>query len=73
MWNFIMKQAMKSQLKNIPKDQQEKIMGLIDKNPEFFTQMAEKVKKKIDSGKPQMEAMMEVMQENKNELQEMMK
>jgi phage-related minor tail protein len=68
-----MKQAMKSQLKNVPKDQQEKIMGLIDKNPEFFTQMAEKVKKKIDSGKPQMTAMMEVMQENKDELQKMMK
>ena len=68
-----MKQAMKSQLKNVPKDQQEKIMGLIDKNPEFFTQMAEKVKNKIDSGKPQMAAMMEVMQENREELQKMMK
>ena len=64
---------MKSQLKNVPKDQQEMIMTLIDKNPEFFKQMAEKVKKKIDSGKPQMAAMMEVMQENKAELQDMMK
>jgi hypothetical protein len=73
MLNFIMKQAMKSQLKNVPKAEQEKIMGLIDKNPEFFTQMAEKVKKKIDSGLPQMTAMMEVMQENRTELQEMMK
>lgn len=68
-----MKQAMKSQLKNVPKDQQEKIMGLIDKNPEFFTEMAKKVKSKIDSGKPQMTAMMEVMQENKEDLQRMMK
>jgi len=73
MLNFIMKQAMKSQLKNVPKAEQEKIMGLIDKNPEFFTQMAEKVKKKIDSGLPQMTAMMEVMQENKTELQDMMR
>ena len=73
MWNFIMKQAMKSQLKNVPKEQQEKIMNLIDKNPEFFTQLAEKVKKKIDSGKPQMAAMMEVMQEHKAELQDMMR
>lgn len=64
---------MKSQLKNVPKAEQEKIMGLIDKNPEFFTQMAEKVKKKIDSGLPQMTAMMEVMQENKTELQDMMR
>lgn len=73
MWNFIMKQAMKSQLKNVPKDQQEKIMGLIDKNPDFFKDMAEKVKTKIDAGKPQMTAIMEVMQENKEVLQEMMK
>ncbi len=73
MFNFIMKQAMKSQLKNVPKDQQEKIMELIDKNPEFFKQMAEKVKKKIDAGQPQMSAMMEVMQENKEELQKMMR
>ena len=64
---------MKSQLKNVPKEQQEKIMELIDKNPEFFTQLAEKVKKKIDSGKPQMAAMMEVMQEHKAELQDMMR
>ena len=64
---------MKSQLKNVPKEQQEKIMNLIDKNPEFFTQLAEKVKKKIDSGKPQMAAMMEVMQEHKAELQDMMR
>ena len=68
-----MKQVMKSQLKNVPKEQQEKIMELIDKNPEFFTQLAEKVKKKIDSGKPQMAAMMEVMQEHKAELQDMMR
>lgn len=68
-----MKQAMKSQLKNVPKEQQDKIMELIDKNPEFFTQLAEKVKKKIDSGKPQMAAMMEVMQEHKAELQDMMR
>jgi hypothetical protein len=67
-----MKQAMKSQLKNVPKDQQEKIMSLIDKNPEFFKEMAGKVKKKIDAGKPQMSAMMEVMQENKEELQRLM-
>jgi hypothetical protein len=73
MWNFVMKQAMKSQLKNVPKDQQEKIMSLIDKNPEFFTQMAEKIKKKIDGGKPQMAAMMEVMQENREELQRLMR
>ena len=64
---------MKSQLKNVPKEQQEKIMELIDKNPEFFTKLAEKVKNKIDSGKPQMSAMMEVMQENKEELQRMLK
>jgi len=68
-----MKQAMKSQLKNVPKDQQEKIMALIDENPEFFTQLAEKIKKKVDSGKPQMAAVMEVMQENKEELQKMMR
>jgi gas vesicle protein len=68
-----MKHAMKSQLKNVPKDQQEKIMELIDKNPDFFKQMAEKVKKKIDAGQPQMSAMMEVMQENKTELQDIMK
>jgi len=64
---------MKSQLKNVPKDQQEKIMALIDENPEFFTQLAEKIKKKVDSGKPQMAAVMEVMQENKEELQKMMR
>ena len=72
MFNFIMKTAMKSQLKNVPKDQQEKIMELIDKNPDFFKQLAEKVKNKIDTGTPQMTAVMEVMQEHQDELKKML-
>ena len=42
-----MKTAMKSQLKNVPKDQQEKIMELIDKNPDFFKQLDTRVSKAI--------------------------
>ena len=67
-----MKTAIKSQLKNVPKDQQEKIMELIDNNPDFFKQLAEKVKSKIDAGKPQMTAVMEVMQEHQDELKKML-
>lgn len=72
MFNFIMKQAMKSQLKGIPEAQQKIILDAIDKNPDFFKKMAEKIKSKVDNGANQMSAMMEVMQDNKEELKKLL-
>ncbi len=70
--NLITKQAMKSQLKNLPADQQEKILAAMENNPEFFEKIANEIKQKQKEGKGEMQASMEVMREHQGEFQKMM-
>ena len=70
--NFLMKQMMKKQLKGMPQDQQDMIMEIVEKNPEFFNTIAEEVKKETDAGKDQMMATMMVMKKHQAELQRSM-
>lgn len=66
-----MKQMMKRQTKNMPKDQQEKIMELVSKNPELFQKIGEEVDRRVKKGgESQMKATMEVMKKYQNELRE---
>ncbi|MDD4804263.1 MAG: hypothetical protein PHN69_03740 [Candidatus Pacebacteria bacterium] len=70
--NIMMKQVLKSQLKGLPQDQQDKIISAIEKNPEFFDNIAKKIEQKMKEGKDKMSASMEVMRENQNELRKLM-
>jgi hypothetical protein len=70
--NMIMKQAMKSQMKGLPKDQQDKILGAIDRNPEFFEGLAKQIEQKQKEGKGKTEASMQVMRENQDKLRKLM-
>jgi len=65
---FLLKKMLKSQLKDMPKDQQEKIFKLVSENPELFQKIATEAQAKIKEGKDQMSAMMEVMGEHQDEL-----
>ena len=71
--NFLMKQFMKSQLKGIPEEQQEKLFSAIEKNPELFTNMGKKIEEKVKSGQDKMSAAMEVAREYQKELTEALK
>ena len=66
--DFITKQLVKKQLKGVPEDQQKKIMTLIEKDPEFFKVIGEKIQEEIKKGKGQMEATMIVMKEHREKL-----
>lgn len=70
--NILMKQMLKSQMKNVPQEQQDKIISAIEKNPQFFEDIAQKIKQKVSEGKDQMSASMEVMRENQEELRKLM-
>ncbi len=70
--NLMLRQMLKSQLKDVPKEQQEKVIAAIEKNPQFFENIAKKVDQKMKEGKDQMAATMEVMRENQEELKKMM-
>lgn len=70
--NMMMKQMLKSQMKGLSEDQQEKILKAIEDNPEFFENIAKRIEQRIKEGKDQMSAAMEVMRENQDELRKMM-
>lgn len=69
---FLMKKLIQRQLKSLPKDQQEMIGGLIEKNPDLFMQLAQEVQQEMASGKPQQAAMMAVAMKHKDTLGKLM-
>ncbi len=66
--NFIFKAMLKKQLKGVPDDQIDMIIAAMEKNPDFFKTLADKIKAKMDAGVSQQDAAMEVMTENGEEL-----
>jgi hypothetical protein len=73
MFNFLMKKMLQQQLKGLPQDQQDKILGAFEKNPQLFKKIAEEVKAETKKGKDQQTASMLVMMKYKRELQDLMK
>lgn len=67
-----MKMMLQRQLKNLPKDVQEKLMAAIEKNPDFFKKILEEIQQKVKSGQSQMAATQQVMMAYKADLQKMM-
>ena len=72
MQDFLLKQAMKWKMKDVPKEQQEQIMALVQKDPELFKKIGEEVEKRAKNGEPQMKATMEVMKKYRTELAALM-
>ena len=70
---FLMRKMLERQLKNVPKEDQEKMIGMITKNPEFFQKIAVEVKANMDGGMEQMPATMEVMKKYETEFKALQK
>lgn len=64
---------MKSQLKNMPKDQAEMISTMVEQNPELFMKIAKETQALVKGGKDQMVATMEVSKKYEKELRQMMR
>ncbi|HMP67631.1 MAG TPA: hypothetical protein PKA60_02690 [Candidatus Paceibacterota bacterium] len=71
--NFLMKAMLRKQMKNIPAEQQDKIISAFEKDPEFFKKIADQIQAKVKAGRDQQAAAMEVMRENQSKLSELMK
>ncbi len=63
-----MRKMLKSKMKGVPEAEQQKIFDAIEKNPQFFQEIAVAVQAKMKEGKDQMAAVMEVMQSRTDEL-----
>ncbi len=63
---------MERQMKNLPADQREMMMKLIEDNPEFFENIAKEIEQEVKAGKSQMAAGMSVMRKHQAKLQQLM-
>ncbi|MCK5285822.1 MAG: hypothetical protein KAJ58_01185 [Candidatus Pacebacteria bacterium] len=71
--DMMMKKMLKSQLKDVPEAEQEKILKVVTENPELFQKIGTEVQAKMKEGKDQMTATMEVMSNYQNELKDILK
>jgi hypothetical protein len=69
---FLLKKLIASKLGNLPKEQQEKIISIVTKNPKLFEEIAMKIKARTDSGANQMMATTTVMKEYQSQIQKLM-
>jgi hypothetical protein len=70
--NFLLKQALKSKMKNVPGAEREKMLALMEANPDFFKKIGDEVQKRVKRGESEMAATMVVMREHQAELQKIM-
>lgn len=70
--NFLMKQMVKKQMKNLPEKEQERVLKMVEANPELFTKISDEIQAKMKQGKGQMEASIEVMKKYQEELRKVM-
>lgn len=71
--DFLLNQAMKWKMKDVPEAQREQIMQLVKKNPELMKKIGEEIDRRVKKGgEPQMKATMEVMKKYRAELAELM-
>lgn len=71
--SFFLKQALKVKMKDVPEAERERMLVLMEKNPEFFKKIGEEVKKRMKNGQSEMAATMVVMREHQGEMQKLMK
>lgn len=69
---MLMKKMLKSKMKDIPEEEQEKMIKLVTEHPELFQKIATEIQAKMKEGKDQMAASMEVMQAHQEELKKIM-
>ena len=70
--NFFLKKAIKHKTKDMPQNQQEMVMKLVEDNPELFEKIGNEIQHKIKKeGKSQMAATMEVMRKYQGDIQKL--
>ena len=62
---------MKRQMKDVPKDQQEQMMAMVEKNPDLFQKIAEEVQEEVKKGTDQMMATFKVTKKYEDELRKL--
>lgn len=70
--DFMLKQALKHKLKDVPEGQRDMLMSLMEENPEFFKKFGDEVKQLTREGYGETSATMVVMRKHQAEFQKFM-
>ena len=68
---MMMKKMMERQLKDVPPQQRDQLMAMVEQNPDLFMKIAEETKKRVKNGENQMAAMMAVSKKYEAELKQL--
>lgn len=69
---FLLKQVIKRQLKGVPEAEVDRILAIVEKNPDLFKKIGDEIKAKVKSGRSEQAASMEVMRAYQGELQKVL-
>lgn len=70
--DYITEKLIRAKMKNLPKQQQDMFIKLIQENPELFKKIGDEVKALTKSGTSEMTATMQVMRKYQAEIQRLM-
>jgi hypothetical protein len=70
--DFFLKQALKHKMKDVPEEQRERLLAVMEKHPDFFKKTGDEIQRKIKGGMSEMAATMVVMREHQAEFQKIM-
>lgn len=70
--DYFLEKMLEHKLKDVPKEEQQKILTMLQKDPALFQKIAEEIDQATKSGKDQMQAAMQVMTKYKAEIQKLM-
>jgi hypothetical protein len=68
---FLLRQLLAKQLQSVPPDKREKLLAMLEANPDFFKKLADEIATRVKAGEEQMSAAMAVMSVHKDQLKEL--
>lgn len=69
--DFFMRKMLESQMKDVPKAEQEKVFTMLQKDPTLFEKIAKEVQQEMKNGKDQMSATMNVVKKYETDLKKL--
>ncbi len=70
--DFLIKKQLEKQLKNLPENQKQVIMKMVDENPDFFKKINNEINENVKNGQDKMLASVSVMKKYQSQIQKMM-
>lgn len=71
--SLLLNQYAKWKMRDMPKEDRERMVALVSKNPELFKKMGEEIERRKKGGESEMKANMEVMKKHRTELSALMR